>query len=44
MDELINKWPQSEYVPDARLRVATARDQLAAKEMEVGRFYLDRRN
>jgi outer membrane protein assembly factor BamD len=44
LDELINKWPQSEYVPDARQRVATARDQLAAKEMDVGRFYLERRN
>ncbi len=44
MDELINKWPQSEYVPDARQRVAVARDQLAAKEMDVGRFYLERRN
>jgi outer membrane protein assembly factor BamD len=44
MDELINKWPQSEYVPDARQRVATARDQLAGKEMDVGRYYLERRN
>ncbi len=44
MDELINKWPQSEYVPDARQRVAVARDQLAAKEMDVGRYYLERRN
>jgi outer membrane protein assembly factor BamD len=44
MDELINKWPQSEYVPDARQRVAVARDQLAAKEMDIGRYYLERRN
>ncbi len=44
MDELINKWPQSEYVPDARQRVAVARDQLAAKEMDVGRYYLEQRN
>jgi outer membrane protein assembly factor BamD len=44
MDELINKWPQSEYVPDARQRVAVARDQLAAKEMDVGRYYLEKRN
>jgi len=44
MDELVNKWPQSEYVPDARQRVAVARDQLAAKEMDVGRYYLERRN
>jgi outer membrane protein assembly factor BamD len=44
MDELINKWPQSEYAPDARQRVAVARDQLAAKEMDVGRYYLEQRN
>jgi outer membrane protein assembly factor BamD len=44
MDELINKWPQSEYSTDARTRVAAARDQLAAKEMDIGRYYLERRN
>ncbi len=44
MDELIRKWPQSEYVPDARQRVAIARDQLAGKEMDVGRYYLEQRN
>jgi outer membrane protein assembly factor BamD len=44
MDELIRKWPQSEYVIDARQRVAVARDQLAGKEMDVGRFYLEKRN
>jgi outer membrane protein assembly factor BamD len=44
MDELIRKWPQSEYVPDARQRVAVARDQLAGKEMDVGRYYLEQRN
>jgi outer membrane protein assembly factor BamD len=44
MDELINRYPQSEYVPDARQRVAIARDQLAGKEMDVGRYYLKQRN
>jgi outer membrane protein assembly factor BamD len=44
MDELIRKWPQSEYVADARQRLAVARDQLAGKEMDVGRYYLERRN
>ena len=44
MDELINKYPQSEYVPDARQRVAIARDQLAGKEMDIGRYYLNQRN
>jgi outer membrane protein assembly factor BamD len=44
MDELIRKYPDSEYVPDARQRVAVARDQLAGKEMDVGRYYLNQRN
>jgi len=44
MDELINRYPQSEYVADARQRVAVARDQLAGKEMDIGRYYLNQRN
>jgi outer membrane protein assembly factor BamD len=44
MDELIRRYPQSEYVADARQRVAVARDQLAGKEMDIGRFYLEQRN
>lgn len=44
LDELIRRWPDSEYSGDARQRVAMARDQLAGKEMEIGRFYLKRRN
>jgi outer membrane protein assembly factor BamD len=41
---LIQKYPQSEYVSDARYKMQIARDQLAAKEMQVGRFYLTRNN
>ncbi len=44
MDELIRRWPASEYAPDAKQRVSVARDQLAGREMEVGRFYLNKRN
>jgi outer membrane protein assembly factor BamD len=43
-DELISRYPDSEYVPDAKKRVMVARDQLAAKEMDVGRYYLKQRN
>lgn len=42
--ELVQKYPQSEYVPDARAKIAVARDQLAAGEMEIGRYYLEKRN
>lgn len=41
---LIQKFPKSEYVSDARYKMQVARDQLAAKEMQVGRFYLTRKN
>jgi outer membrane protein assembly factor BamD len=43
-DELLQRYPESEYARDAKLRVMVARDQLAGKEMEVGRFYLNQRN
>ena len=42
--ELVQKYPQSEYASDARSRIQIARDNLAGREMEVGRYYLERRN
>ncbi|WP_330084428.1 outer membrane protein assembly factor BamD [Methylocystis iwaonis] len=42
--ELVQKYPKSEYVADAKYKMGVARDQLAAKEMQVGRFYLTRKN
>jgi outer membrane protein assembly factor BamD len=44
LQELVDRYPKSEYVADARYRIQVARDQLAGKEMEVGRYYLQRRN
>lgn len=41
---LLEKFPKSEYAADARAKVQVARDQLAAKEMQIGRFYLERKN
>ena len=43
MEEVIQRWPESQYVEDARTKVRFARDQLAGKEMQVGRYYLERR-
>lgn len=40
--ELIARHPRSEYVDDARLKLDTAMDQLAGKEMTIGRYYLKR--
>ena len=44
LDEVSRKWPRSEYASDAKQRVTVARDQLAGKEMDVGRYYLKQRN
>ena len=43
LQELVDRYPKSEYVSDARQRIQVAKDQLAGKEMEVGRFYLKKR-
>ncbi|GLS46786.1 outer membrane protein assembly factor BamD [Methylobacterium brachythecii] len=44
LTELVQKYPTSEYAADAKAKIQITRDQLAGKEMEVGRFYLERRN
>ena len=44
LNELVEKYPSSEYTADARSKIQITRDQLAGKEMEVGRFYLEKRN
>lgn len=43
MEEVVNRWPDSEYVDDAKAKIRYARDQLAGKEMQIGRYYLERR-
>jgi outer membrane protein assembly factor BamD len=44
LQELVQRYPSSEYVADARKKIQVASDQLAGKELEVGRFYLQKRN
>jgi outer membrane protein assembly factor BamD len=44
LQELVERYPRSEYASDAKQKIQVARDQLAGKEMEVGRFYLQKRN
>jgi len=41
-DEVIKRFPRSKYARDVRLKVDLARNHLAGKEMEIGRFYLTR--
>ncbi len=44
LQELVERYPRSEYVADAKKKIQVASDQLAGKELEVGRFYLQKRN
>ncbi len=41
-DSLIRRFPDSQYVPDARKRMAYLRDQMARHEMITARFYYQR--
>ncbi len=42
LDLLINRFPESKYRRDAVLKRDLTLDHLAGKEMEIGRYYLDR--
>jgi len=42
LDEVIRKYPDSEYANNAKQKIEVARDQLAGKEMQVGRYYLEK--
>ena len=39
--EVIQRYPNSEFAADARLKLDMVNDQLAGKEMEIGRWYLN---
>lgn len=43
-NQLIARFPNSEYADDARSKMALIQDHLAGQEMEVGRFYLKSQN
>lgn len=40
LDEVVRRFPNSEYARDARFKAEMTNDQLAGKEMDIGRFYL----
>jgi outer membrane protein assembly factor BamD len=44
LEEVVRRHPDSQYAVSARRKIEVARDQLAGKEMEIGRFYLQRRD
>ncbi len=43
MQTIVERYPDSEYAADASKKVIMTRDQLAGKEMQVGRYYLEQR-
>ena len=44
LEEVIRKYPDTEYAAASKRKVAIARDQLAGKEVMLGRWYLERRD
>lgn len=42
LQDVIRRFPDSTYARDARLKIDLTRDNLAGKEMEVGRYYQSR--
>jgi outer membrane protein assembly factor BamD len=38
--DVVQRYPHSEYARDARLKIDMVNDQLAGKEMTIGRYYL----
>src|SRR6266496_1579255 len=44
LEEVVRKYPTSEYATAAKRKIEIARDQLAGKEMHLGRDNLEQRN
>jgi outer membrane protein assembly factor BamD len=42
LEDVINRFPDTKYARDAKLKIDFTRDHLAGKEMEIGRYYLRR--
>ncbi len=42
LQALVKRFPESDYARDAQLKLDLAQDHLAGKEMEVGRYYINR--
>ncbi|MEE8516232.1 MAG: outer membrane protein assembly factor BamD [Alphaproteobacteria bacterium] len=42
LKDVVKRYPNSKYARDARVKIDLTYDQLAGKEMQVGRFYIKR--
>ncbi|MFN3232859.1 MAG: outer membrane protein assembly factor BamD [Alphaproteobacteria bacterium] len=43
LNEVVRRFPGTDYAEDAQLKIDLARDHLAGKEMTIGRYYLNRK-
>lgn len=41
-EEVLRRFPNSSYAKDAKLKIVLATDHMAAKEMNIGRYYVSR--
>ena len=44
LQEVIRKYPTSEYANTAKQKIEVATDQIAGKEMQIGRYYLKKKD
>jgi len=44
LEEVVRKFPTTEYAASAKRKIDVARDQLAGKEMDIARFYLNKKD
>jgi outer membrane protein assembly factor BamD len=44
LEEVIRKFPNTEYAISAKKKIEIARDQLAGKEVDVGRWYMQKKD
>jgi outer membrane protein assembly factor BamD len=44
LEEVVRKYPNTEYAVSAKRKIDVARDQLAGKEVDIGRWYMNRRD
>ena len=42
LQDVVRRFPDTQYARDAQIKIDLTRDHLAGKEMEIGRFYLKR--
>jgi outer membrane protein assembly factor BamD len=44
LEEVVRRYPTTEYAISAKQKLEVARDQLAGKEMTIGRYYLEKKD